>query len=181
MNKIIYVIGLLVLIAGCSSEPTDDKSGMNGDGKTGEDVAEVIATEKIFPADFREIGFYREESPHYTYLLKVANEQEQYEKLWGYFRLENEAPKVNLNEKKVMFFSLEESGSCPLELKGENIHQNDDIEMLVVEVSNTNSEGEMCTLDATPRTFVIEIDKEAAFSENARIHEHEIETTIPIN
>ena len=100
MNKIIYVIGLLVLIAGCSSEPTDNKSGMNGDGKTVEDVAEVIATEKTFPADFREIGFYREESPHYTYLLKVANEQGQYEKLWDYFRLENEAPKVNLNEKK---------------------------------------------------------------------------------
>lgn len=48
-KEITWVIGLLVLIAVCSTEPIFDKSEMNGDGKTVEDVNEVIATEKTFP------------------------------------------------------------------------------------------------------------------------------------
>jgi hypothetical protein len=181
MQKIVCFIGVLALIAGCSAEPGTEKAETGDNRETTENIGEVIATEKTFPANFRKIGFQREESPDYTYLIKQATEQEQYEELWSYFRLQEEAPEVDMDVKSVMFFSLEESSTCPFELRGEDIQLNPTTKMLEVEIFPTNSEEEECTLDAAPRTFVIEVTKEAAPLENALIYEHEIETTVPIN
>lgn len=180
MKKIACFIGILALIAGCSAEPGAGKAEMDDNGEITENIAEVIATEKRFPADFHEIGFHREESSSDTYLIKQATEQDQYEEQWTYFRLQKEAPEVDMDVKSVWFFSLEESSTCPYELKEENIQVNPTTKKVEVEISPTNSEKEECTLDAAPRTFVIKVTKEASPFEEAVIYKHETETIIPI-
>lgn len=180
MKHIVCLMVLLAIMTGCSAEPDGEKAGMNDNGGTVENIADVIATEKTRPVDFHDIGFHREESPSYTYLIKQATEQEQYKELWTYFRLQEEAPEVDLDEKSVMFFSLIESGTCPLELKGEDIQLNPTTKKLEVEISLASSEEGECTLDETPRTFVIEVTNEATPFKNALIYEHQTETTVPI-
>lgn len=180
MKKIVCLIGLLAIMAGCSSESDDEKAGMQDSDQTVKNIAKVIATEKTVPADFQETGFLREEPPGYTYLVKQATEQEQYKELWTYFRLQEEVPEVDLDVKSVMFFSLQESGTCPFELKGEDVQLNPTTQTLEFEVSLANTEEEACTTDATPRTFVFEVTKEAAPYKNASIYEQGTEITVPI-
>lgn len=180
MKKIGFLIGILILLIGCGSESDSEKVVMQGDEETVKNIAEVIFTEKSQPDDFHEIGFHREESPGYTYLIKEATEQEQYEELWTYFRLQEEAPKVDMVKNNVMFFSLEESGTCPFDLKGKDIQLNPATKMLEVEVSYANSTDGACTTDATPRTFVLEVTKEANSFKNALIYDEGTETQVPI-
>lgn len=171
---------MLALLVGCSTEPNGEKAGMQDSDQKLKNIAKVIATEKTVPADFQETGFLREEPPGYTYLVKQATEQEQYEELWTYFRLQEEVPEVDLDVKSVMFFSLQESGTCPFELKGEDVQLNPTTQTLEFEVSLASTEEEACTTDATPRTFAFEVTKEAAPFKYALIYEQGTKTTVPI-
>ncbi|WP_061808946.1 hypothetical protein [Rossellomorea vietnamensis] len=161
-KQLLAIIAMFILLVSCTHD----------DGQY-----ELIASEKSLPADFYEIAFVRKEVPFFYYGVTKAENQSQYEKSWDFYRLEKKRPSENFNEKNVFFIGLEESGSCPIELV--DITVNSKNEAMTIEL---NDSGGACTADATPRTSVIEIDKDISKDlKNAIMVEEDLETTIPID
>ncbi|WBL16610.1 hypothetical protein [Sutcliffiella sp. NC1] len=65
------------------------------------------------------------------------------------------APNADFQEKSVVFIGLQESGSCPYKLKEITI----DKAKKAITVPFSDTKGN-CTADATPRTFVLELENE---------------------
>lgn len=133
---IIFTIVLpLFFIFGCSDSKENNPIYYN-----------LIASEKNLPALFR--------SSDYT--IRKSNNQNEFEENWSFYRLETELPKVDFDLKNVIFIGLEELGNCPHEITNENIElvsDNQDFKLTLPEQHG------VCFTSATPRTFVIEIDK----------------------
>jgi hypothetical protein len=119
------VIAVLILLVSCTHD--------NGRYKR-------IASEKSLPNNFYEIAFVREEVPFFHYGVTKAEEKSQYEKSWGFYRLEKKSLSVNFNDKNVFFIGLEESGSCPIELQ--DIKVNSKNEAMTIKL---NDSGGICT------------------------------------
>ncbi|MGM7681938.1 hypothetical protein ACSVDA_07240 [Cytobacillus sp. Hm23] len=161
MRKLLVSGILMLLLFGCNNI----EDGMN-----------VIASEKVLPTNFQEIAFERQETPYSDYLVsKVVNESD-FEEAWDLFNFEDDMPLVDFNEKAVFFIGLHESGSCPYNIK--RMKQSSNNKSITVSLSSMKGP---CTSDATPRTFVIEIDKEIAKElESVIIVEGRVETNVPL-
>ena len=137
----------------------------------------LIASEKSLPTDFDEIAFKRDTIPYFQYLVKKVVNQSEFEETWNMYGFENKTPNVDFNEKDVIFIGVQESGSCPYKIK--NIELSSDNKDITVPLSKPDG---FCTSDATPRTFVIQVNKEVSRDlKNAVIVKSGVETTIPID
>ncbi|TQR19418.1 hypothetical protein [Psychrobacillus vulpis] len=135
-----------------------------------------MASEKNLPTNFNEIALERKEVPHFQYLVSRVYDQAQFKEAWNYFGFNEQIPKVHFEEKVLLFIGLYESGSCPYEL--ENINTTIESKEMTIFLSETGGD---CTADATPRSFVIELDKESSnHIKNVVIVQSGVETTVPI-
>ncbi|KIL72568.1 hypothetical protein [Bacillus badius] len=164
IKPILPLFAVTLLLIGCSNK--DTKNDIH-----------LIASEKSLPYNFYDIAVKREEVPYFEYLVNKADNQAQYKETWDLFKLKTARPAVNFKESSVFFVGVLESGSCPYELKDSQI--NLDNQIMKVHLVEPDR---ICTDDATPRTFVIEVDKESAEKlENMIIVQSNVETTVPIN
>lgn len=158
----VLILFLSFLLIGCSSGANNDES--------------VIASEKTLPSDFYEIAFERETTPYFQYLVRKAVDQSEFEQTWDLFEFEDEIPNVDFTDKEFFFIGVYESGSCPYKL--ENIELSSDNKTVTVPLTEPESD---CTTDASPRTFVIQLDKEISKEiENVVIVQSGVETNIPL-
>lgn len=131
---------LMVLLAGCSS-----------------DFGKVIVSEKNEPSDINEIGSRPNESPNIKSLVYRVTNETQLKKAWDYFNMEEKLPKVEFDRYDYYFVSISESGTCPFKLKDTRVNDyKKEINFYF------KGKGGNCTADATPKTFVIEVDKTTA-------------------
>ena len=130
--------------------------------------AEVILSDKTVPS-----VQVLQDSP---YTIKKSVNQKEYKKNWNYFRLKKAKPKIDFKKKTLYFLGLYESGSCPIHL--EKIKVNSEQKKLNLALKSDNG---VCTGDASPRTFVIKVDKKISKNVNkAIIEEHANKTLITI-
>ncbi|MFV2047953.1 hypothetical protein ACEWK1_11315 [Metabacillus sp. YM-086] len=168
IHKTLLALALFMsLLFGCSNDEFDTDSIQNYKG--------MIASEKTLPADFNEIAFVRETGPMFEYMVNKSVNSSEFEQTWDLYGFENELPIVNFKEKDVFFIGVTESGSCPYKIQ--NVELSSDNKTITVPLSEP--EG-LCTSDATPRTFVIQVDKEASEKiGNVVIAESGYETKVP--
>ncbi|QHJ70012.1 hypothetical protein [Planococcus halotolerans] len=154
------VLFLALLLTGCNSGASNTES--------------VIASEKTLPSDTDENAFQRETTPHFDFMARRAVDQSQFEQTWALYGFKGEKPNVDFDGKDVLFIGVHESGTCALEVG--KIEWFNDIVMQVPLIEPDRP----CTADATPRTFVIEVDKEKSSKlENLVIVQSGISTTVP--
>lgn len=148
-----------LLLVGCSGS-TDDY---------------VVVSEKTLPSNFHEIAFERETTPFFQFLVRKSVDQPEFEQTWSVFGFKNELPNIDFKEKDAFFLGVHESGSCPY--KVENVAISSDNHTMTVPLSEPKG---ACTSDATPRTFVVQIDKEVSKDiENVVIVQSGVETVVP--
>lgn len=136
----------------------------------------IVSSEKNLPSNFREIAVERKEVPNYLYLVNRVSHLSQYEEIWTMFNLEQQIPTVIFEKNDIYFIGVQESGSCPYEL--ENIKMSITEEVMYIHLSEPDGP---CTLDATARTFVIEVNKESSKNlKNVVINQFDAETIMPI-
>lgn len=141
---------LIALLTGCSS-----------------DLGKVIASEKTAPSDIHEIG-RPNESPNITSLVLRVTNAEQLTEAWDYFSIKKKPPEGDFDSFDYYFVSIRESSSCPFKFK--DVTVNDDKKEINFYF---NEKGGSCNADATPRTVVVEVDKNDAIRiENASIVYH---------
>jgi len=109
----------------------------------------LITSEKSLPDNFHLIAT---ESNDSLYLLQKASNNKENVKLWKEFGMEKQVPNINFTEYDTYFIGIYESSSCPFEI--------DDIEVSAkIVYMKLSSFGGDCTADASPRNFVIKINK----------------------
>jgi len=160
-----FALLLTILLIGCESSGSNKSSQIR-----------IVASEKVWPINFYEIAFKREESPHYSYAVRTVSNQSAFEKTWESYQLTGKRPQIDFNTKKILFLGVEESGSCPLELNPKHM------ELTGQQVTiKLNGPDGPCTSDATPRSFVIEISKENLKEiTEVILLEGQTKTTIPL-
>lgn len=122
----------------------------------------------------QELAFEREETLRSQYLVRMPDNQADFENFWSLYGFKKQAPELDFKEKSVFFIGVYESGSCPSEI--EKVELNADNTTITIAHPDGN-----CTADATPRTFVIQIDKEESKNKkNLTIVEGGTETTVPL-
>lgn len=156
----------LLSVLGCS----------NGEGRNQINF-DLIISEKFLPTDFDEIAFKRDTTPYFQYLVKKVVNQSEFEKTWNIYGFRDKMPNVDFSDKIVIFIGVQESGSCPYKIK--SMELNSDKNAITVPLSQPNG---ACNADATPRTFVIQINKDVSKDlKNLEIVQNGAETTIPID
>lgn len=128
---------------------------LTGCGNGANNAESVIASEKTLPADFYEIAFQRETSPFFQYMVRRVVAGSQFEQYWDLYEFEGEMPTVDFDGNDVIFIGVHESGSCPYELK--SIKWSSHNSTMTIPLSKPEGDAD-CTSDASPRTFVIQID-----------------------
>ncbi|MCC3359280.1 hypothetical protein [Bacillus sp. REN16] len=148
MKNLMWGALLLVLLTGCSS-----------------DLGKVVASEKTAPSDIHEIGSRPNESPNFTSLVHRVTDAEQLTKAWDYYSMKKKPPKGDFETYDYYFVSIQESGSCPYKLKDVTVNDyKKEINFYF------RGKGGSCNADATPRTVVVEVDRNDSTSfENASI------------
>lgn len=165
MKSFKLVLLLVLLLSGCSNDSVDHLINFN-----------LIASEKTLPANFHEIAYERETTPLFQFLVRKIVSQSEFEKTWSLYGLEKKMPNIDFHEKDVFFIGVLESGSCPYEIK--NVEINSEDNKLTVALSEP--EG-ACTSDATPRTFVIQVEKGITNNmDNIVIVQSSVETKVPL-
>lgn len=156
----------LLFIFGCSNDAEDSQKNFG-----------LVASEKTLPTNFHEIAFERDTTPYFQYLIEKAVNQSEFAEMWDIYGFENQSPHVDFNKKDVLFIGVQESGSCPYEIKKIDLGSNK--KDMTVPLSTPDG---ACTSDATPRTFVIELNKEVSTDlKNVVIIENGAVTIVPID
>jgi hypothetical protein len=158
-----FALLLALILIGCESSDSNKSSQIR-----------IVASEKVWPANFNEIAFKREESPHYSYAVRTTTNQSDFEITWDSFQLTRKKPQIDFDKNEILFLGVEESGSCPIELNTKDVKLSE--QKITIKISGPDGP---CTADATPRTFVIEIPKSKELKE-LTILESGTETTIPL-
>ena len=131
---------LVVILTGCSS-----------------DFGKVIVSEKNEPSDINDVGGRPNESPNIKSLVYRITNETQLKEAWDYFNMEEKLPKVEFDRYDYYFVSISESGTCPFKLKDTTVNEyKKEINFYF------NGKGGNCNSDASPKTFVIEVDKTTA-------------------
>jgi hypothetical protein len=99
-------------------------------------------------------------------IIELAEDEESLSELWEWFEFDTPAPVVDWDQEIVIFFGTGESGTCPLDLEEVRFHPD---ERLVVAVVDPNLPRDaICTMDWTPRTFVVALSGDALGSGELR-------------
>ncbi|WP_163539794.1 hypothetical protein [Gracilibacillus sp. YIM 98692] len=159
-----------------NNKPIENKKALQTNTENKQIYKGVIASEKTLPANFHEIAFERETTPWFQFLVKKVVNPSEFEQTWNLYGFENKIPNVDFNAIDIFFIGVSESGSCPYKIRDVELSSNNH----TMTVPLSEPEG-ACTSDATPRTFVIEIDKEISTDiENVVIVKSGVETSIPV-
>jgi hypothetical protein len=110
---------------------------------------ELLKTDKVYPG-----GQVGEE------ILELAERQDEFEELWAWFEFEPDEPmpEINWDTTMVLFAGTGESSGCPLVLDTVEFHEDDRV--IGIGASMDVPEDTMCTMDWTPRVFVLALDRE---------------------
>ncbi|KAB8127476.1 hypothetical protein F9U64_17675 [Gracilibacillus oryzae] len=175
MSRSLLALALFLSLFGCSHSTNDTKQS---DTENEQMYEGLVATEKTLPVNFYEIAFERETTPLFQYLIRKVVNQSEFEQTWDFYELENNIPNVNFTEKDVLFIGIQESGSCPYTIKEVELSSANNT--MTVPISYLKPQEE-CTTDASPRTFVIQIDKEKSKKvERLVVVQSGAETNIPL-
>lgn len=121
-----------VMLAGCSGAKIDNEVS-----------ARLVKTAKTMPEDVDN-----------QLMADSAMTEEEFARLWTRYGYEDELPQVDFDEQEVHFFGLVESSNCPLKYEG--LGMEDEGETLILHLNLGSS---ACTDDATPRSYVVRLDK----------------------
>lgn len=173
------------------------KAGEVADGEDGGDAGagrvefRLVASQKTVPRDFDRHAWKRQQVPKYEYLVRRVDQAAPYEAAWKWFRLEGKRPAADFARETVWFIALHhESGSCPLTLADARVDAANRALRVSVAAKTPGQDNERpigtglmaCTADATPRTFVFTVAKDAVQGvERVVIVEGERETEIPLD
>ncbi|WP_059172203.1 hypothetical protein [Bacillus sp. FJAT-27445] len=152
------------------------KNGPTNPVRLGEHI-NLLASGKSLPVNFDEIAFQNEDHPGNEYLVEKAVNQIGYLKMWRHFKLDTTGiPAVDFQKNAVIFIGTYESGSCPYKIEEAAIRAEG--EELSIRLA---AKSGVCTTDATPRTFVIEIEKDASEKlRNFVVVQGRKETSVPV-
>ena len=162
----LFLVSFLLLpsLFGCRNDSEDNQINFD-----------FVASEKTLPANHDEIAYERETTPLLQFLVNKSVNQSEFEKTWNLYGLKKNIPSINFDEKDVFFIGIHESGSCPYKTKNVELRSENN----TLTLSLAEPEG-ACTSDATPRTFVIGIEKEISKDiETVVIAQSGIETNVP--
>ncbi len=108
----------------------------------------LLETDKTYPED--EIG---------DEILALAESQETFDEWRERFQLDEipDVEDIGWDTHGVLFAGTGESGSCPRELGDVLFHKDD--RLVEVQASQDEPPDTMCTMDWTPRVFVIALDQ----------------------
>jgi hypothetical protein len=125
-------------------EPTE-----TADTNESDDWYQLVISEKTYPQ--AEIG---------ENIRELAEDPDEFGELWNWFEFDPTDPVPELDwENRVMLFAgTGESSGCPLVL--DSVTFDPDERLISVGVSKDVPEDTMCTMDWTPRVFVISLDDE---------------------
>ncbi|MDQ0112137.1 hypothetical protein [Paenibacillus harenae] len=181
-TSMVILIMTAMIMAGCASNNTNKNETIVQTDEPkraveGTSIAtRLVASEKVLPADFNEASFRREIVPHYEYMATKATDEAQYMKAWSYYGFKQQQPEVNVEQNDAYFIGVHESGTCPYEL-GEVSVRSEGTALVVMLAGQTG----YCTADATPRTYVIELNKQQSKAiREVVIIESETETVVPL-
>jgi hypothetical protein len=124
----------------------------HGDHASGEVIEfdagwyDVIHTEKVLPDE--ELG---------DNVYRLVEDPDEFAETWEWFNFEEELPDVDWDSHVVLFVGTGESGTCPLHV--DQVRFNDEDRRIEVMVAMEDP-GAICTMDWTPRAFVIALDPE---------------------
>jgi hypothetical protein len=99
-------------------------------------------------------------------IIELAEDEERLNELWEWFEFDSPAPVVDWDRDLVIFFGTGESGTCPLELEDVRFHPEE--RLLVAVVDPNLPRDAICTMDWTPRTFVVALSGDAIGSGELR-------------
>lgn len=119
------------------------------DSEEPDDWYELLITEKSYPEERTD-----------EQVLELAESDETYEALWSEFQLDDvdDAPDVNWDNQVVLFAGTGESSGCPLII--DSIVFDEEQRFISIATIRDIPEDTMCTMDWTPRVFVIALDSE---------------------
>jgi hypothetical protein len=126
------------------TDPLDERVGYD-----------LVASEKTYP-----------EGSTGAIVIEYADNAERFAEVWDSFGFDESAPEIDWDRDVVLFFGTGESGSCPLDLN--DVRFNPD-ERLIVAVVDPNLPPEtVCTMDWTPRVFVVSVPADALGDDDLR-------------
>jgi len=180
VKKVYFLLVMVFVISGCGTSRQDLNISKppvqeNETDHTRKINVNLLTSEKKLPPDFEEAAFKRQTVPYYQYLVTKAEDQTEYTRLWSYFQLTQSDFSVNFAENDVLFIGVRESGTCPYDLG--DVRMNAEGTELTIPLLG---QGEVCTADATPKTFVFEVTKEEGKRiEDLIIEEGSTKTAVP--
>lgn len=138
---VLCVLGSVGLAAaGCTSPNAPEP----GNGDPAALAGTLLHTEKNMP-DFEHFV----EAP---VVMDLAGDDEAFAALWEKYRLEAERPDVDFSAQLAWFVATGESGTCPLLFKESTMTIAENGTALYL---SADIDGEICTDDWTPRSFVV--------------------------
>jgi hypothetical protein len=110
---------------------------------------DLLATDKVYP-----------EARTGEEVFELAESQDELKGLWRTFGFEeSETPsEIDWDTTMVLFVGTGESGSCPIVL--DTVEYDEDERLISVGTSRDVPADTMCTMDWTPRAFVIAMDRD---------------------
>jgi hypothetical protein len=114
-----------------------------------DDWYELVTSEKTYPQ--AEIG---------ETILELAENPDEFGELWTWFEFDpaDPVPELDWENRVMLFVGTGESSGCPLVL--DSITFDSDERLISVGASKDVPEDTMCTMDWTPRMFVLLLDNE---------------------
>ncbi len=106
---------------------------------------ELVISEKTYPET--EIG---------ENILELAEDPDEFAELWAWFGFDDDAPVLDWDSRVVLFAGTGESSGCPLVLDA--VKFDEEHRFIGVAASRDVPEDTMCTMDWTPRVFVISLN-----------------------
>jgi hypothetical protein len=174
MLKTMSVLILTIALGACVSVERDDDAENGGDrpvptpeptatepADTTPEADPTPTTEPVEPDEWYELLTSEKSYPEEAVgdqILELAENQEEFEELWARFQIEasGDVSDVDWDSSVVLFAGTGESGGCPLVLEDVSFDKDERIIRLAAEMDVP--EDTMCTMDWTPRVFVIAMD-----------------------
>jgi hypothetical protein len=129
-----------------SPEPSPTEEPVNG---VNGEWFELLVTDKVYP-----------EGHTGDQIFELAETDADFQELWERFQLDDEhdSPDVEWDRYTVLFVGTGESGGCPLFLDDVTFDQEEGF--IAVKATKDLPEDAMCTMDWTPRVFVIALERD---------------------
>ena len=153
-GRLLLTILLFIILVGCNSSEGDEELIISSDSSEG-DVQLIIPSNIIESMKTAPNDFYNQ-SDERVIVKKVTN-QNDFNNAWSEFELEGSPNVIDWSSKATIFLAITESGSCPFQFKEVELYA---IKTDMIIHLEKQSKGGSCTDVITPRTIIIEVDKD---------------------